>query len=90
MEADDNKKKQGAVAALPSLLSMAPSAPPLTGPPPPRALPAYGPAPIPVKDEQGRRIPTNQYLFEKWAKDGADVKQPLPPPPHMELSLIHI
>lgn len=58
-------------------------APPLVGPPPPRAVPDEGPGPIPVKDEQGRRIPTNKFMYEKWGHAGKDTPQGMPP--HFEL-----
>lgn len=58
-------------------------APPPSANPPPRALPARGPGPIPVKDSHGRKLPTNFAVAAKWNK-------PLPPaeplPPHMELN----
>ena len=65
---------------------MAPSsrdAPPPTGPPAPRAVPERGPLPIPAKDQDGHKIPTNRVMIEKWDKG---VKEPSEPPPsHMEL-----
>ena len=57
------------------------------GPPPPRAIPAGGPGPIPTKDREGRTIPTNKVLFAKWGKTFKEPSEP--PPPFTELDWEH-